>query len=338
MTAVRGDGWIGQGAARAAMLDAWRSGRMHHGWLLTGAAGMGKAGFASDVARFLLTRHVGAGCDAASLDDPGDPVPDRLLSAGNHPEYLVTTRLLKEKPGGKGVTLARNITIDQVRAINAKMHGTIALGAWRVVVIDAADDLEPAAANALLKTLEEPPAATVFLLISHQPGRLLPTIRSRCRTLHFPPLAADVMAAWLHRQRPLLEAAQRDAIVLAARGIPAKALQYLDSRLPDIEARLTAIARSGDPDGQARAELGRDMAKAAARDDYALLLDRAPSLFAELVRAAPPLAQQAGLAQWQRLTLLAGDAIRGSYDPAPVGFEIGTCFAALAVSPDRRSG
>src|SRR3546814_11535352 len=93
----------------------------------------------------------------------------------------------------------------QVRGMIRRLHLSLSLGHWRVIVVDAVDDLETDGANALLKTLEEPPARTLFLLVSHSPGRLLPTIRSRCRTLRFQPVDRDVMTAWLHDLRPMLD-------------------------------------------------------------------------------------------------------------------------------------
>src|SRR3546814_3275192 len=126
-----------------------------------------------------------------SSDVCSSDLAGRLVAAGNHPEILTLERLPKDK----GKDLARNITIDQVRGMIRRLHLSLSLGHWRVIVVDAVDDLETDGANALLKTLEEPPARTLFLLVSHSPGRLLPTIRSRCRTLRFQPVDRDVMTA-----------------------------------------------------------------------------------------------------------------------------------------------
>src|SRR3546814_5355196 len=117
-----------------------------------------------------------------------------LFRSGNQPEILTLERLPKDK----GKDLARNITIDQVRGMIRRLHLSLSLGHWRVIVVDAVDDLETDGANALLKTLEEPPARTLFLLVSHSPGRLLPTIRSRCRTLRFQPVDRDVKIGRAH--------------------------------------------------------------------------------------------------------------------------------------------
>ena len=137
---------IGHDKAESAFLEAWQGGRLHHAWLLAGPQGMGKAAFASRVARFLVTHGPTGGGEDMSLDDPGDLAAGKLVDAGNHPEIIHLTRQVKEK----GKDLARNITIDQIRQMIRRLHLSLSLGAWRVVVIDAVDDLESDGANALL--------------------------------------------------------------------------------------------------------------------------------------------------------------------------------------------
>ncbi len=207
---------IGHQDAEKAFVEAWQGGRLHHAWLLAGPQGMGKGAFAERVARFLVTH--GPDGQAATLDDAGDEAAGRLVDAGNHPEILRLAR----QPKDKAKELARNITIEQVRQMIRRLHLSLSLGDWRVIIVDAVDDLETDGANALLKTLEEPPAKTLFLLVSHSPGRLLPTIRSRCRTLRFQPIDRDVMTAWLHELRPMLEMAEVRAIVAASGACPAR--------------------------------------------------------------------------------------------------------------------
>lgn len=170
---------LGHDEQTAAFLDAARSGRMHHAWLLAGPQGIGKAGFAQAAARWLLASAAGPAVPHNRLDVSGDHPIASLLDAGSHPDFKVLQRL----PKAGSEELARSITVDQVRGLQPLFATTPSLSPRRVVLIDAIDDLERGAANALLKNLEEPPAGTVFLLVSHAPGRLLPTIRSRCRTL-----------------------------------------------------------------------------------------------------------------------------------------------------------
>src|SRR6185295_11515019 len=124
-------------------------------------------------------------------------------------------------------TLYRNIIIKQVRALGEFMGMTAALSPWRVAVIDTVDDLEPAGANALLKMLEEPPAHTLFFLVSHAPGRLLPTIRSRCRRLDFQGLADDAMASILEN-RTNLSPAERQKIIAMSFGSAGRALAFAE--------------------------------------------------------------------------------------------------------------
>lgn len=317
---------IGHQDAETALTEAWAAGRLHHAWLLAGPQGMGKAAFAARAARFLVTHGVGGTGGELVLDDPGDGVAGRLVDAGNHPEILT----LERQPKDKGKELARNITIDQVRQMTRRLHLSLSLGEWRVIIIDAVDDLETDGANALLKTLEEPPARTLFFLVSHSPGRLLPTIRSRCRTLRFQPVEADVMTAWLHELRPMLDGAAMRATVAASGGVPGKALALIDSDVAAMERKLVAIASGGDPGNRLREALAREVGGASNRARLELVIDIVPGLLARLARERPVAEMAPVLAQWDRVQRTIRDAVRGSYDGAMVGFEIGNCLAELA--------
>lgn len=315
---------IGHADAEAAFLEAWQADRLHHAWLLAGPQGMGKGSFATRVARFLATH--GRSGDAATLDDPGDGAASRLVDAGNHPEIIHLTR----QPKDKGKELARNITIDQVRGMIRRLHLSLSLGEWRVVIIDAVDDLETDGANALLKTLEEPPARTLFMLVSHSPGRLLPTIRSRCRILRFQPVDRDVMTSWLHDLRPMLDMAEVRAIVTASGGVPGKALVLIDSDVAAMEKKLLAIATTGDPGNRLRDALAREVGGSSNRERLELVIDIVPGLLSRIARERPIADIAPVLAQWDRVQRTVRDAIRGSYDGSIVGFEIGNCLAELA--------
>lgn len=323
---------IGHDDAEKAFVEAWQAGRLHHGWLLAGPQGMGKAAFAARVARFLATHGRSGNGEAVTLDDPGDAQAARLVAAGNHPEILHLARLPKDK----NKELARNITIDQVRGVIRRLHLSLSLGHWRVVIIDAVDDLETDGANALLKTLEEPPAQTLFLLISHSPGRLLPTIRSRCRMVRFQPVDRDVMMAWLHDKRSMLEMGEVRAIVAASGGVPGKALALIDSDVGAMEKRLRAIATSGDPDNRLREALAKDVGGSGNRARLELVIDIVPGLIAQLARERPIAEIAPALTGWDRIQRTVRDAVRGSYDGAMVGFEIGNCLAELASRPAAR--
>ena len=189
----------GQGNAEAAFLAAFNAGRMHHSWLLTGPEGLGKATLAWRIARFLLAAPAGDGGlfgappPPATLDvDPGDPVMRRVTALSEPRLYL-----LRRGPNDKRTDLMSVISVDEVRRMKSFFTLSAADGGRRVAIIDAADDLNPNAANALLKLLEEPPKDAVFLIVAHQPARLLPTIRSRCRALRLSPLNPADMAAAL---------------------------------------------------------------------------------------------------------------------------------------------
>jgi DNA polymerase-3 subunit delta' len=176
----------GQAAAEQGFLDAFNSGRLHHGWIVTGPPGIGKATFAYRIARFLLAGESERDMFGGSLDVDRATSAARLVTNLAHPELLV----LRRPYDFKTKKLKSEITVDEVR----RLKGFLAMGAgegWRVVIVDPVDELNPNAANALLKSLEEPPKRTVFLLISAAPDRLLPTIRSRCRTLACAPLADE---------------------------------------------------------------------------------------------------------------------------------------------------
>ncbi|MGV7120874.1 DNA polymerase III subunit delta' [Sphingopyxis sp. 550A] len=317
---------IGHSDAEKAFLEAWQGGRMHHAWLLAGPQGMGKGAFAARVARFLATHGQAGAGQAITLDDPGDAAAGKLVEAGNHPEIIQLAR----QPKDKGKELARNITIDQVRGVIRRLHLSLSLGDWRVIIVDAVDDLETDGANALLKTLEEPPAQTLFLLVSHSPGRLLPTIRSRCRILRFQPVEHDVMMAWLHDLRPMIDTAELRAIVSASGGVPGKALALIDSDVAAMEAKLLAIAAGGDPGNRLREALAREVGGTSNRARLELVIDIVPGLLARLAHERPIAEIAPVLAQWDRVQRTVRDAVRGSYDGAMVGFEIGNCLAELA--------
>ncbi|ETD85796.1 DNA polymerase III subunit delta' [Rhodobacter capsulatus] len=187
----------GQEKAEADFLTAFTSHRLHHAWMLTGPRGVGKATLAWRLARFLLSQPLE---DGGGLF--GAPEPPRNLEAD--PEHPVCRRILagaeprlfhlKRGPNDKETALSEDIRVVEVRKLTSFLHLSAADGGRRVVIVDAADELATAGANALLKLLEEPPPLVTFLLVTHQPARLLPTIRSRCRELRLSALAPEDLA------------------------------------------------------------------------------------------------------------------------------------------------
>jgi DNA polymerase-3 subunit delta' len=207
---------LGHDAAERTLVDAIHQGRMHHAWLITGPEGIGKATLAFRFARRLLAGH-GNGHSLAL--DPSDPVFRRVVARG-HADLKTVERAVDEKTK----RLKRDIAIKDVREINSFMSLTPAEGGWRVAVVDGAEDLNQNSANALLKILEEPPARAILILVCSSPGRLLPTIRSRCRRLRLSPLDDEVMSRLLADYLPEREPDERDRLVTLAEGSIGRAL------------------------------------------------------------------------------------------------------------------
>ena len=194
----------GHSTAEQTFLDALGSGRMPHAWLLCGPEGTGKSTFAHLAARAILS-------DEPSLRHDASIAAHHRIGEGNETALTILRRSLNEKTG----KLRSNISVEEVRALKRALTFAATEGGWRVVIVDPAEDMNPSAANALLKVLEEPPDRVVFFLISHTPRRLLPTILSRCRRLDFSPLEetdlADAYEAAVGEPAP-------EAILAAARG------------------------------------------------------------------------------------------------------------------------
>jgi DNA polymerase III subunit delta' len=207
---------LGHSAAEATLAEAMRSGRMHHAWLLTGPEGVGKATLA-----FRFARRLFAGApDGASLAlDPRDKI-FRRVAAESHADLLTVER----EWDVKRKRLRGEIVVEDVRRIAEFLHLTPAEGGWRVVVLDGAEDLNRNAANALLKVLEEPPPRAVLLLVCSAAGRLLPTIRSRCRRLPLAALDDATMADLLTRYLPGVPEEERGRLVTLGEGSIGRAL------------------------------------------------------------------------------------------------------------------
>ncbi|ETI58949.1 DNA-directed DNA polymerase [Sphingobium sp. C100] len=319
-------GLVGHDAQARTMIAAARSGRMHHGWILAGPKGIGKSSFARALAQRLLADAAGPVVEGEGLAVPESHPVRRLIEATAHPDYAELSPIEKD-----GVT-ARNISVDQVRGLQRLIQSAPSLSPRRVVVIDSVDDLERGAANALLKSLEEPPADMIFLLVSHAPGRLLPTIRSRCRSLRFDPLDDAAMRSVLSANDAALSPQEMDALVRAGEGSPGQALRYAGLNLFEIEKALSELAARGDTGNGQRLALAKALALKSAKPRYEAFLERAPAFIAQAARTRHGLALGQALDHWEQARHLAGGAIILSLDPAAVAFELAGHVAALAPS------
>ena len=266
------DGLLIADRARAALDGALARGAATGGWLLAGPRGVGKRAAADAFVAAHLARADALGAaDAATA---------AKVAEGGHPDLQVLRRMTNEKTG-KPYTVIR---IDDVRDANARLFQTASSGR-RAVIVDTADEMNPASANAILKSLEEPPAGTLFVLLSRAPGGLLPTIRSRCRIVTLPPTPEDALTAWLAARTGAAEADAR-AAARAAGGAPGRALSLLE-------------------DGTARTLADDFLLAATGRGD---MLRVAEAAGAKANEAAWPEA-------WSIVTERVGAALRGLPDP-----------------------
>src|ERR1700730_7889460 len=231
---------FGHRDAETALLSAFRSGRIPHAWLIGGAAGIGKATLAYRTARFVLAHRDALAADVQRAEtlwvDPSDPVA-RHVAAGAHGGLLTLERSLNDKGVMRTV-----ITVDETRETISFFGSTAAVEGWRVCIVDTVDELNPNAANALLKILEDPPQQSLFLLVSHAPARVLPTILSRCRKLPMRPLATeDVIRAAAHAiSRDARDTALTEAAA-ASEGSVARALTLLGGDALKLQQRTAAM-------------------------------------------------------------------------------------------------
>ena len=316
---------VGQDRAVEQFASAWATRTLHHAWLLAGPKGVGKASFARAAAQRVLCDAAGPPSVLSGIASDDDHPMAKLVAAGSHPDMRWLERLVNDKGN-----LARNISVDQVRALGDFMSLTAALSPWRVAVIDSIDDLEPSAANALLKMLEEPPPNSLFFLVSHAPGRLLPTIRSRCRRLEFQALPDDAMASILESQAPDLAAAERQRVIAMSFGSAGRALAFAELGLAKLEDAAIAILRNGDPTNARRSALASELGKKAAAERYAAFLALAPTLIAREARTLEGGPRERALDAYAKARELSVIAPRVSLDPAATIFQLGGILAAVA--------
>jgi len=325
---VTSDPIRGQDKTVEAFSTAWAGRRLHHAWLLAGPKGVGKASFARVAATRVLAESAGPAIDLPGLAVSPDHPIARLLAAGSHPDFRSLERL--ERPTGG---LARNISVDQVRSLGDLLAVTPSMSPWRAILIDAVDDLEASAANALLKMLEEPPANTLFFLVSHAPGRLLPTIRSRCRRLDFGKLDCDTMTSLLSHSLANQSPASVAQLVEYANGSIGRAVDIASLDLASLEGEALGILRQGDPDNARRSKLAASLGPKAAAERYAAFLELVPGLIAREAITMKGAARGRALEAYAKARETVAIAPRLSLDPAATVFQLGTILASVAL-PD----
>jgi DNA polymerase-3 subunit delta' len=236
---------FGHAAAERELAAALASGRMHHAWIIGGPAGIGKATLAYRFARAALATPDERDASGTTLKIGPDTRAFRQVQALSHPGLLVVRRPYDEK----GKRFASAIPVDEVRKLRSFLSHRAGEDAWRVVIVDDANELNVNAANALLKSLEEPPARTVFLLVASAPGRLLATIRSRCRTLTLEPLGKDDLRAAASEAlkaagRPLPSDQEWPALARIAGGSAGRLVTLIGSGGLELNERIGALLRN----------------------------------------------------------------------------------------------
>jgi DNA polymerase-3 subunit delta' len=319
---------FGHAGAESAFAGALHGGALHHAWLLVGPEGVGKATFAAAAALRMLAEASATGVDAPGLSVPADHPARALVDAGSHPDLRVMRRLPKD-PDKPDQDLARSISIAQVRGLQPMFATTPSMGPRRVVVIDAADDLERSGANALLKNLEEPPVGTIFLLVSHAPGRLLPTIRSRCRLLRFAALDDGAMTQALRQALPDAAADEIAALVRTGEGAPGRAIRYAGLDIDALDRAIATIAQDGDPMNAQRAALAKALAGKGNAARYEAFLDRVPAMIAREARQRSGSRLKIALDAQVAARDLAGAALGLSLDAQATVFEMAAIVATL---------
>ncbi len=275
----------GHAEAERALLDAFNSERLPHAWLITGPRGIGKATLAYRFAKFLFDKgnapDVGLfGDGPANLAVSTESQAYRLVLQEAHPGLRVIERAWDEK----NKRLRAEIVVDDVRSLHGFFGMTSGDGGWRVAIVDSADEMNRQSANALLKILEEPPKRSVLLLVAHAPGRLLPTIRSRCRQISLKPLAEDDMEQVLSKWDLALPPADKDLIMALAAGSPGRALTLADAGGAALYRQILEVLESLPRlDPAALHRLGDSVTGKKAADSFRLLGELVDGLLQRLI-------------------------------------------------------
>ena len=301
----------------------WRaamgSERMHHAWILSGLKGLGKGQFARAAAAELVAE--------LGVQQPATEMHPDILIPEHPPE---SKEEIKKRENGEPYRRKRSIPVDEVRLVQRRLTTRPTLGSRRVVIIDPADDLEKNAANALLKSLEEPPQGTYFLLVTHRLGRLLPTLRSRCRVLRFAPLGSEQIDPILRDAAPEADHATRAAAIAAADGSPGAALDFMAQNLGKLHALMERLMAEGDDHLTLRGALADEVGAKPDRERQQAMVDLARAVVA--AQLGQDRARDARvIAAHGELVRLGAQLPTYNFDPALVAMEVGALLASLAL-------
>jgi DNA polymerase-3 subunit delta' len=287
----------GHETAEQALLKAFTSGRLPHGLLITGPHGIGKATLAYRFARFLLSQGADSGVGGlfaptvpTSLALPPEHPVFRRVASNGHADLLTVERGIDPKRKRERT----EIVVDDTRAITGFLRLTPAEGGWRIVIVDTADEMNRNAANAVLKILEEPPDRAILILVSDNPGRLLPTIRSRCRRLSLRPLSDGLVTELLGRYRPDLSASDRTMLVDLAEGSIGHAIELAEQGGLALHRRLVELmGRLPELDGSALHAFADGVSRWGAEDAFRVFAELMPATLARAIaKAAEPDAEK----------------------------------------------
>jgi DNA polymerase III subunit delta' len=297
----------GHEAAEGTLRRLFESGRLPHALLLSGPRGIGKATLAYCFARFVLARGAGEGASPGLFDGDSDGDGDglaippdsgtfRRVASGGHADLLTVERAYDPRRR----RLRSEIVVDDAREIAAFLRLTAAEGGWRVVVVDGADEMNRNAANSLLKILEEPPRNALLLLVAHSPGRLLPTIRSRCRRFPLAPLPAATVRRLLAQYRPDLPERQVEALTALSAGSIGRALDLAAAGGVELHATVATLLTGVDDIAGLHAFADR-LARGEAEDAYRAVEELIALELAHLAAAMARSGDPARAARWAEL-------------------------------------
>jgi len=310
---------IGHERQNAQLEKALSAGKLHHGLIFAGLRGIGKASAAYNL--------------ATKIVDP-DGAHRALTENYTHPDILIIERPFKNDLK-EGETREpdderkRSISVDQIRKLHSTLAKMTAISDKRAVIIDAADDFEPNAANALLKALEEPPEGCHFLLVSHASDRLLPTIRSRCQIVHFDPLNDEQISAVLQALSPNSDPVELQALARAGEGSPGQAMEFAGLDIGEIEQQISAIIAGGDADNAIRFAMASKLALKAAQPRYEAFLRRVPPIIAANAKTRTAGDVIPAIDAWEKANALSARAMALTLDKKAVILEMGSLLASL---------